>query len=187
MNQRNKERAGTLVAGALAADGLLHAYWATGRCWPAKDRGTLARLVLNIDEPAVFRPAIVGPLSGLLFAASLTTLARMSRLGRFGKLVPYPLLQAGVLAVATGFSLRGAQGVWITLRGESGTPFYKLNLVAYTPACLLLSAAAFAASRSKYVVARPSGGAARGSCESAVARDPGNHRGAQATGGWCVR
>lgn len=149
MNELTKGRAGILVAGALAADGLLHAYWATGRLWPARDRGTLARLVLNIDEPAVFRPTIVGPLSGLLFAASLTTLARVGRLGGFGTFAPYPLLQVGVLVVATGLSLRGAQGIWIMLRGERGTPFYKLNLAAYTPACLLLSAAAVAASRSE--------------------------------------
>lgn len=145
MNEPTKGRAGI----ALAADGLLHAYWATGRLWPARDRRTLARLMLNIDEPAVFRPTIVGPLSGLLFLASLTTLARVGRLGRFGVLVPYPLLQAGVLAVATGMSLRGAQGIWIMLRGEHGTPFYKLNLTAYTLACLLLCAAAVVASRSE--------------------------------------
>ena len=150
MNERTKVRAGTLVAGTLAADGLLHAYWATGRLWPARVPRSLARLVLNIDEPSLFRPIIVGPLSALLFAASLTTLARVSSLGRFGKLVPYPLLQAGVLAVATGLSLRGAQGIWIALRDERGTPFYKLNLAAYTPACLLLSAAAaIVASRSE--------------------------------------
>ena len=149
MNERNKKRAGTLVATALAADGLLHAYWATGRLWPAKDRGTLARLGLDLDDPSLFRPAVVGPLAGVLFLASLTTLARVRRLGAFGRRVPYPLLQAGVLAVATGLLLRGAQGVWIALRGESGGPFYRLNLAAYTPACLLLSAAAMPAARSE--------------------------------------
>lgn len=156
MNELTKERAGVLVAGALAADGLLHAYWATGRLWPASDRGTLARLMLNIDEPSLFRPTIVGPLSGLLFLASLTTLARVSRLGRFGKLVPYPLLHTGVLAVATGLSLRSAQGIWIMLRGERSIPFYKLNLAAYTPACLLLCAAAIVASRSERPWDKPS-------------------------------
>lgn len=155
MNERSKKRAGTLVAGALAADGLLHAYWATGGVWPAKDRQALARIVLNTDRPSSFRPAIVGPLSGVLFLASSTMLARVRRLGAIGRLVPYPLLQAGVLAVATGLSLRGAQGVWIALRGEAGTTFYKLNLAAYTPACLLLSAAAFAASRSGHPRDRP--------------------------------
>lgn len=148
MNQRDKERAEILAAGALAADGLLHAYWATGRTWPARDRGKLGRLVLNLDEPALFGPAVVGPLSGLLFLASLATLARVRRLGALGRVILYPVLQACVLAVATGLSLRGAQGVWIALRKESGTPFYRLNLASYTPACLLLSAAAVAASRS---------------------------------------
>ena len=63
MNERNEKYAGTLVAGALAADGLLHAYWATGRPWPAKDRGTLARIALDLDEPSLFRPTVVGPLT----------------------------------------------------------------------------------------------------------------------------
>lgn len=146
MNERNRARAGTLVAGALAADGLLHAHWATGGVWPA-NRETLGRLVLDTDRPSLFRPAIVGPLAGLLFLASSTTFARVHRLGRLGRLVPYSVLQVGTMAVATGLLLRGAQGVWIALRGETGTTFYKLNLAAYTPACLLLSAAAVAAAR----------------------------------------
>jgi hypothetical protein len=129
------------VAGALAADGLLHAYWAAGGLWPAQDRETLARLVLNTNRPSSFRPAIVGPLAGLLFLASTTTLARVHRLGRMGRLIPYPLLQLGMLAVATGLLLRGAQGVWIALWGDPGTTFYKLNFAAYTPARLLLCAA----------------------------------------------
>jgi hypothetical protein len=148
MNERNSARAGTLLAGALAADGVLHAYWATGGSWPAEDRETLARLVLNSDRPSSFRPAIVGPLAGLLILASATTLARVRRLGRLGRLIPYPLLQLGVLAVAAGLLLRGAQGVWIALWGDVNTTFYKLNLVAYTPACLLLSAATVAVTRS---------------------------------------
>ena len=148
MNEQNRERAGTLVAGVLAADGLLHAYWATGGVWPAKDRETLARLVLNTDRPSAFRPAVVGPLAGLLFVAASATLMRVGRLGRLGRLIPYPPRQSMVLAVAAGLLLRGAQGVWIALRGDPSTAFYRINLVAYTPACLLLFAAAFAASRS---------------------------------------
>lgn len=135
MNEQNSARAGTLVAEVLAADGLLHAYWAASGLSPAQDRETLARLVLNADQPSSFRPAIVGPLAGILFLAS-TTLARVRRLGRLGRLMPCPLLQLGMLAV--GLLLRGAHGVWIALWGDPGSTFYKLNLAAYTPACLLL-------------------------------------------------
>ena len=74
-------------------------------------------------------------------------MARVRRLGGLERTVPYPLLQIGVLAVAAELLLRGTQGIWMALRGDSSTTFYKLNLAAYTPACLLLSAAAFAASR----------------------------------------
>lgn len=67
MNERNRASAGTLVAGVLAAGSLLQAYWATGGVFPAKDKESLTRIVLNTDP---FRPAIVAPLAGPLFSRS---------------------------------------------------------------------------------------------------------------------
>jgi len=37
MNEHLQELAGIVVAGVLALDGLLHAYWATGQIWPARE------------------------------------------------------------------------------------------------------------------------------------------------------
>lgn len=55
---RNK-RAGTAVAGLLAADGLVHLYWATGATWPAPDERSLSLAVLGLDTS--FGPGAVLP------------------------------------------------------------------------------------------------------------------------------
>ena len=101
-----------MVAAVLAADGLLHAYWTTGRIWPARDSRTLALAVLNIDIP--FSPLVVGPLACLLFLAALLVLARVHRLGRLWRLIPDSFLQLGILIVAAGLLLRGVAGMgWV--------------------------------------------------------------------------
>ena len=149
MKERTKQRAGTVVAAVLAADGLLHAYWTTGRIWPARDPRTLALAVLNSDIP--FSPLVVGPLACLLFLAALLVLARVHRLSRLGRLIPDSFLQLGILIVAAGLLLRGVAGMgWVLgLGADRRTLFYKLNLIAYTPACLVLFAATVAAARSE--------------------------------------
>lgn len=145
MNERTKARAGTVVAVVLAADGLLHAYWATGGVWPARDRRMLAHLVLGRDNPAAFRPAIVAPLAGLLLLGATTALARVGRLGRLGRRIPGPLRQAGTLAITAGLAARGAAGLGMVAWGDPGTPFARLNRAVYTPACLALSVASLVA------------------------------------------
>lgn len=136
------EFAGILVAAVLAADGLLHAYWATGRIWPAQDPKTLSLAVLNGDitfaTPGVFALACV------LLLGALTVLARVHLLGMLGQIIPAPLLQLGILAIAAGLLLRGLAGiVWaLGLVAAKSRLFYQLNLILYTPVCLLLFGAA---------------------------------------------
>lgn len=150
MKERTKQRAGTVVAAVLAMDGLLHAYWATGRTWPASDPQALSQAVLNSDIP--FRPVIVGPLACLLFSAALLVLARVHRLGRLGQHIPDTFLHLVIQVVAVGLLLRGVAGIgWVLgLGANPRTLFYKLNLLVYTPACLALFAATVAAARSEY-------------------------------------
>ncbi|EFH82544.1 DUF3995 domain-containing protein [Ktedonobacter racemifer] len=147
MDQYVKELAGILVAIVLVADGLLHAYWATGRLWPAQNKLSLAKAVLNINKTRSFRPAVLVPLACLLFCGALIMLARVHYLGMFGQLIPSPLLQLGVLSVAVGLLLRGLAGiVWaLRLAASRSEMFYKLNLIVYTPVCLVLFVAAAAA------------------------------------------
>ncbi len=140
MNQYVKEIAGILVAVVLIADGLLHAYWATGRLWPAHDKLSLAQTVLNINKPRAFRPVFLVPLACLLFCGALIVLAQIHSPGVPAQFIPGPLLQPGIVAIATGLLLRGLAGiVWVLRLAPSKSElFYKLNIIVYTPLCLLL-------------------------------------------------
>ncbi len=95
MNEQIKELAGIVVAGVLALDGLLYAYWATGQTWPARTRLSRVQAVLNSNNTRAFRPVI---LVLLFFSGALLMLARVHRLGLFGQQIPASLLQLGILA-----------------------------------------------------------------------------------------
>lgn len=148
MNHYGEEIAGVLVAVVLIVDGLFHAYWATGHIWPARSPKTLSLAVLNIDI-SFATPGVFALACALLLGAGVV-LARVHVLGWFGQLIPAPLLQLGILLIALGLLLRGLAGVvWILRPAISKSElFYKLNLMVYTPVCLLLFAAAVLASLS---------------------------------------
>lgn len=144
-----KKQAGLLVATALAADGVIHLYWATGHTWPARDERTLSLAVLN--KEVSFGPRITLPLAGLLISASLTMLARVQVPYRFGRRIPRSFLQAGVIAIAGGLLLRGVAGIgWSAgWKVDKDSHFYRLNRLAYTPLCLVLLAATLVAAPSE--------------------------------------
>lgn len=146
MNQLWIALAGTLVAVILALDGLLHAYWATGQIWPARTKLTLVQAVLGSSNTHSFRPAILLPLAGLLLLGALTMLARVHQLGMLGQLIPDSWLQLAILVIAIGLLLRGVAGIgWASgLIPARSKLFYKLNLLVYTPVCLVLFIAAVA-------------------------------------------
>ncbi len=150
MNEHVKEFAGIVVAVVLAMDGLLHAYWATGQIWPARTKLALVQAVLNTNKTRSFRPAILLPLVGLLSCGTLIALARVHHLGMLGPLIPAPLLQMGILAIAAGLLLRSVAGIrWALSRTSAKSKlFYTLNLIVYTPVCLVLFIAAVAAASS---------------------------------------
>ncbi|WP_328927008.1 DUF3995 domain-containing protein [Streptomyces sp. NBC_00190] len=134
---RNK-RAGTALAGLLAADAAVHLYWATGATWPAADERALSLAVLGIETS--FGPGSVLPLAAVLLTGASAALAHTH--GRGGRAT-----RAVTGAVAAGLTVRGLAGLgWAAgvLDSPPGSPFYALNLLVYTPACL---AAAWAAAR----------------------------------------
>jgi hypothetical protein len=92
MNELLKELAGIAVAAVLATDGFLHAYWATGQIWPARDQLTLIQAVLNSNKTRLLRPTVLAPLAGLLLLGALIVLARVHLFGMLGQLIPGPLL-----------------------------------------------------------------------------------------------
>lgn len=139
-------RLAAVVAGVLGADGLMHVYWATGATWPAHDSDALSQAVLGTDVP--FTAVVLIPLATLLFTAAATVLLR-TRAAPDRRL--WWAVRAGTVAVAGGLLLRALAGVvWVFGVGtDTGSLFYWLNLLAYTPLCLGLGAAAVAVARSR--------------------------------------
>lgn len=127
--------AATAVAAVLAADGLLHLFWATGSTWPAADERSLSYALLGSSVP--FTPPVLLPLAALLFAAAGAVALRARSRHR--------LLQYGTLAVAGGLSLRALAGLaWMSgvqVEAGAGSAFHWLNPAVYTPLCALLAAA----------------------------------------------
>lgn len=131
--------AAVVVAAVLGADAIIHVYWLTGRVWPARDTRSLSYAVLNADVP--FGPRVLIPLILVLTIGAVAVLARAD-LVTLG--LPAWMPMAVTFAVAAGLALRGLAGVvWALGIGSSrDTPFYRLNLAAYTPICLVLAVAA---------------------------------------------
>lgn len=73
MKDTTRIRTGRALAALLAADGLIHLYWATGLTWPAPDERTLSLAVLGSEVS--FGPAVVLPLAALTLTASAAVLA----------------------------------------------------------------------------------------------------------------
>ncbi|MBB5079476.1 DUF3995 domain-containing protein [Nonomuraea endophytica] len=125
----NTTRLAAFVATILGVDALAHLYWLIA---PASDPRALSMAVLNMDVP--FTPRILLPLI-LLLTAAATAIVAVSR-GRGG----WPA-KSVVLALFAGLLVRGLLGlVWAFGLG-TGTLFYWLNLVLYTPVCLMTAGA----------------------------------------------
>ncbi|MFI6153803.1 alpha/beta fold hydrolase [Kitasatospora sp. NPDC051170] len=130
---------GRVVAGVLGGDAVVHLYWAAGGVWPAADARELSQAVLNADVP--FTPPVLLPLAVVLVAAAAAVRATAERRG--GRRVR-ALCGLVTLAVAVGTAVRGVVGVvWAFGVGVEGEETFRLlDLVLYTPLCLLLAVAA---------------------------------------------
>ena len=135
------EAAGIVAATILGIDAAIHVYWLTGRTWPARDRRTLSQVVLNANVP--FTPRVLIPLVLILAGAGTTILVRANGGGAVAWL-PTWIPIVGTIAVAAGAFLRACAGVvWaLGIGSRKGTMFHTLNIVAYTPSCLILCGAA---------------------------------------------
>jgi uncharacterized protein DUF3995 len=128
-----------VVAAVLGVDAVIHAYWLTGRVWPARDVEQLSHAVLGTVAP--FTPRVLLPLILALSGGATAVLARAGLVDLAGVGVPGRLWAVGTAAVALGLLARGVAGIWWIVRAPRGTWFYRLNAAAYTPACLVLCAA----------------------------------------------
>lgn len=117
------------VAAVLLLDAFLHLSWLVR---PAADPRALSLATLNFDTP--FTARILVPLVVVLTVAARSVVA-VSR-GRGGRLA-----KAVALALGGGLLARAELGLaWaFGLGTDTGTPFYWLNLLLYTPLCVALA------------------------------------------------
>ncbi|NUR89084.1 MAG: DUF3995 domain-containing protein [Nonomuraea sp.] len=125
----NTSRPGLAVAAVLLLDALAHLYWLVR---PAADPRALSTAVLGFEAP--FTPPVLIPLILLLAVAALSVAAATT--GRGG--LPARLV---TLAVGAGVLVRGELGLAWIFAYASGSPFFWLNLLLYTPLCLGMAAA----------------------------------------------
>jgi hypothetical protein len=135
-----EQAAGNAVAIALLAAGALHAAWGLGLSWPGTDSVSLANKVVGRSTfPSSFDCFAVAGL--LTFGAALMG-ARTRLHSPRGKNLPAPLIDIGVMTMATVMALRGAGGLIGSATNLLTTTeeFRRLNLVLYSPLCIALSA-----------------------------------------------
>jgi hypothetical protein len=125
----------TLVATVLFIDAAIHAYWLTGRVWPASDVRQLSRAVLNIEAP--FTPRVLIPLIVVLGAGAWTLLAAA---GVIPAGLPSWMVRTACGAVLVGFTARAVAGVAWLFSARRDT-FHRLNRSLYTPLCVVLAVA----------------------------------------------
>ena len=129
------------ISTALALAGLaaLHALWATGNPWPARDPAQLsARVIGGHSAHDLPRAAMCLTVAAALLTASALVLTAPGTPS--GSLV-----HTGAQLVASVLLLRGTAGYALPTLVPSmqGTPFVQLNARLYSPLCLLLGAAVF--------------------------------------------
>ena len=122
----------------------LHAAWALGASWPAKDRDALADLMAGRAGGSVPPPVACLAVTVLLTSASGLVAGRPRRLPR--------LRRAGTGGVAAVLAVRGAFGMLgrtdLVSPGSTSPRFRRLDRRYYSPLCLFLAAAAASSARS---------------------------------------
>jgi len=133
---------GALVCGTLVLIALVHAGWAFGMHWPARDETALVRTVIGAPRMTKM------PGTGLtLVVAAMIAVAGMCALWLGGVLVlPFPgwmkPITGSVLALV--FAARGVATFVAALTGAGSLqdrvePFATLDRSLYAPLCLLLA------------------------------------------------
>jgi hypothetical protein len=126
------------AAATLAGLAGLHALWASGSSWPARDRAELADLMAGRAGGPVPPPAACLTVALLLAAASGVVAGRPRRV---------PVLQrAAAGGVAAVLAVRGTCGLVgrtdLVSPGSVSPRFRRLDRRVYSPLCLALAAAA---------------------------------------------
>ncbi len=131
--------AGSLAAAAFLAIAALHAYWALGGFWPGRDAESLARLVVG-GPPGMRFPGRVATWAVVAVLAGGAAVV-LAAAGVMAVPAPPALVRGAALLGAAVLLIRGLEGlVDVRLRPDTvGSPFARLNVILYSPLCLLLA------------------------------------------------
>jgi len=132
MRRSSVTGARTAGAGSLLFLAAVHANWARGSAWPARDRASLARAVLGSETLPGAGPCIA--VAALLAAAS----ALVAGWPKDGS----PVQRSGAAGVAVILIARGAAGLAGLMPQERSPIFKRWNRRAHSPLCLALGALA---------------------------------------------
>jgi hypothetical protein len=126
--------AACLILIAVAA---LHIYWALGGYWPGEDEASLVAKCIGSGTkmPPVWMT--------LMVALALLIGAWLVLAGRGILRPPFPgwCYTAALWVLFGVFALRGSAGMLIgQTRDRKNTPFHRLNLLYYSPLCLVIAA-----------------------------------------------
>jgi hypothetical protein len=117
----------------------LHGYWALGGVWPGRDAESLARTVVG-GPPGMAFPgrAATWAVVAVLLTGAMTALAAG---GLIVTSLPMRVVRSLALVGAAVLLVRGVEGFFdVRLRPETaGSPFVRLNVVLYSPLCLVLA------------------------------------------------
>jgi hypothetical protein len=126
------------VAAVLIVLAVLHAYWAAGGSWPGRDGAALAQIVVGgpIGQRMPSHAACAAVAVALIAAAMLVLAAQ----GAIVLPVSSAIVRIATFGLAAVLTLRGAAGfLEARLRPViAGTPYARLNTVAYSPLALAL-------------------------------------------------
>jgi Protein of unknown function (DUF3995) len=133
------DAAAAVAVGLFVAIAAMHAAWAAGSSFPARDRDALVGLVVGapIGSRMPGRLATVVVAFGLLAMAGWTAMLR----GWLPPAVPTTWLHAGGLAMVAVFALRGIGGFFEVMLRPSirHTPYFRWSRTMYSPIALLLA------------------------------------------------
>ncbi|MEU7907391.1 molybdopterin-dependent oxidoreductase [Actinoplanes sp. NPDC049118] len=136
--------AASLAALLFLATSAVHLYWAGGGRWPGTDEASLAQRVIG-DSTRFPSPAATTVVACTLAAAALLLLTRS---GVLRLPLPRRVVAIGVGAIVVAVAARGLLGgvtSGVAVANGTRVPYFRLDLIAYSPLCLLLATLSAAA------------------------------------------
>lgn len=130
------------VASVLFIAAVLHAYWALGGVWPAKNEQDLARMVVGANNITKMPGrALTLAVAALLFLACLWPLAFT---GYFNLPLPDWFVTLGMIVITSVLILRGFGGYLPAFRkANAEQPFAQLDMQFYSPIIIALGLSCF--------------------------------------------